>query len=858
MKLALKYKLILYVYATLPLAALWLAARANTIHAMPAFQHALTVGILTAFGLPLAAPWLPGFRWLIQRQVTRISRFCARVKQGTYIGFRLPPETEDENEIIALMRDLNWMLRIIEVREAELERRVARRTGELNQARLAAEASVQAKGAFLANISHEIRTPINAIMGMADVLLAQPDSPTAPDNLRIIAAASRNLLLMVNEILDYSKMEAGKLELEAIPFRLRDLMEGVTDTLSQQAQEKSLELVCDIDASVPQTLVGDPTRLGQIITNLTANAIRFTEAGEVVVTARFHRETLESGNLSLCVLDTGEGIPEAVLPTLFDAFTQADGSITRHHGGTGLGLAICRKLSAMMDGTLTVASTSGRGSEFTLSCPLNAPYESSEAFLYGVDMKPRCLVVEDNRSARRVLSGFLDDFDFPHDLAGSVREAVEALTQARGAYRLLLADVTLPPGEGALLIRHLQAMEEGNRPGVILLSPLNHRDAAWHRGLDIAGHVVKPVKQSALYNAIVSALAPVSAPEAPSETSGEAVHRQRVLVVEDNPFNRKVAEEILGAARFQVRCTANGQEALDLLGKNSFDLVLADMQMPGMDGCELTETIRSSEGLRDLPVVMLTADADPGTRRAAMASGASGFLTKPVAPGELLRVLEGQLIADARDVSQEDVNPDERPGFEALAAALGGDPTRAAELVMDFVEAFGKSPATIADTLAGETPDEAQALLHTLKGAAANLYCRELAEAASAMETAVKRGQFEEAGGGVATLERCLADLAREGDCLVSTGGHPEGAEPHRGLPLESLRELEALITTRNIMARAKAQALLEPLSHAGFRAQAEQLVACLRKYNFKDAKGLLTQIFAAGSATYPKAITGE
>jgi len=418
MKLALKYKFILYVYATLPLAAVWLAARTSSIHVLPAFQHALTVGLLTAFGLPLVAPWLPGFHWLVKRQVTRISRFCQRVKTGDYTGFRLPPEAEDENEIVALMRDLNWMVRIIEVREAELERRVEKRTEELNQARLAAEASGQAKGAFLANISHEIRTPINAIMGMADVLLTQPDSPRAKENLRIIASASRTLLTMVNEILDYSKMDAGKLELEAVPFRLRDLMEGVTDTLSQQAQEKSLELVCDIDATVPQTLVGDPVRLGQIITNLTANAIRFTEAGEVVVTARFQRETLETGTLSLGVRDTGEGIPDEVLPTLFDAFTQADGSTTRHHGGTGLGLAICRKLSALMDGALTVASTQGRGSEFTLTCPLKAPYETSEGFLYGAGTKPRCLLLEDNDSARRVLSGYLDDFEFPYDWQG--------------------------------------------------------------------------------------------------------------------------------------------------------------------------------------------------------------------------------------------------------------------------------------------------------------------------------------------------------------------------------------------------------------------------------------------------------
>jgi len=860
MKLALKYKLILYVYATLPLVVLWTAAQTNNIHAIPAFQHALTIGFLTAFALPLAAPWLPGYRWLIHRQLTRISRFCAGVKKGRYTGFRLSPETEEENEITGLMRDLNWMVRIIEVREAELERRVARRTDELNLARLAAEASVRAKGEFLANISHEIRTPINAIMGMAEILLAHPDSPTAPENLRIIAAASKNLLTLVNEILDYSKMEAGKLKLEAIPFRLRDLMEGVSDTLSQQAQEKTLELVCDIDASVPQTLIGDPTRLGQIITNLTANAIRFTDAGEVLITARFDRETLEKGALTLCVIDTGEGIPPDLLSTLFDAFTQADGSTTRRHGGTGLGLAICRKLSAMMHGDLVVASAEGRGSEFTLTCPLVIPCVNVDPPLYKAPMKPRCLLIDDNPAARRVLSGFLDDFGFPYDASGSVREAMEALDRPGSGYRLLLADVTLPPEEGGLLIHHLRAMPEDDRPGVILLSPLNNRDTAWHQGLDITGHVVKPVKQSALYNAIVSALAPVSDSESPSENSGKdmASRRHRVLVVEDNPFNQRVVVEILGAAHFQVQCADHGDEALGLLERTSFDLVLVDMQMPGMDGCELTKTIRATEGLGSLPVVMLTADTDPETRKAAMESGASGFLTKPVAPRDLLRALTGHLPSDSPQRACPETTPDGSDFFERLVTALGGNRRLSTELLTGFVDTFKETPAAIRQALAADTPDEAGRLLHTLKGAAANLYCHGLAESVGAMESALKAGRCTEAMAGVSDLERCLRVLADEAERLALNVSAPDEPTSSTDLSGPGLDELEALITKRNIKARTKALDLQQALCLAGFRPQAEQLVDCLRKYNFKGALGLLSQIRTESPSVCPKRCKGE
>lgn len=763
--------------------------------------------------------------------------------------FRLPPEIEEENEITALMRDLNWMVRVIEVRESELERRVARRTDELNQARLVAEASVQAKGEFLANISHEIRTPINAIMGMAEVLVIQPESPSAGENLRIIAAASKSLLTLVNEILDYSKMEAGKMKLEAVPFRLRDIMEGVTDTLSQLAQEKRIELVCDMDASVPQTLIGDPTRLGQIITNLTANAIRFTDAGEVLITARFSRETLGKGELSLCVSDTGEGIPPDLLPILFDAFTQADSSTTRQYGGTGLGLAICQKLSVMMHGVLSVASVQGQGSEFTLTCPLALPCISTDPPQYKGIHKPRCLLVDDNPTARRVLSGFLDDFGFPYGAEGTVAGAVDVLACPGAGYRLLLVDVTLPPGEVALLIRHLQAMQETDRPRVILLSPLNNRDTEWHRSLDIAGHAVKPVKQSALYNVIVSALAPDPAP--PREISGgetAVAAGPRVLVVEDNPFNQKVATEILGAAQFQVQCVDNGHGALDLLTHTPFDLVLVDMQMPGMDGCQVTEAIRATQGLEFLPVVMLTADADPETRRAAMAAGASGFLTKPVDPRELLRVLAGHLSA-----SRCVLFPGQAPGsghfIDQLATALGGKRTLAMELLKGFIDTFKETPAGIRQALDADAPEEAMRLLHTLKGAAATLYCHGLAKGAGTMELALKAGRCDEARAGVFSLDQRMYALGCEASSL-SQGAAEAGADLLTDDLLGSgLGELEVLITKRNITARAKALELKQSLCLAGFEPQAEQLVACLRKYNFKDALGLLSQMRTAGSS---------
>ena len=838
MKVAQKYKLILFFYTLFPLGALVLSAKQSNLFSSPDFQHALVVGILTAIAVAFAAPYTPSFRWLIAKQIHQIYAFFDDLRRGRHAHFKLPPESDEENELTRLMRELNGMLHLIETRESDLERRVEARTHELDLARREAEASNQAKEAFLANISHEIRTPINAIMGMSQLLLAHPDAPSAKENLRIITAASRNLLSLVNEVLDYSKLKAEKLTLEHIPFRLRDLMESVTDTLSQQAQEKQLEMVCDFDNSVPRTLIGDPTRLAQIITNLTANAIRFTERGEVVIRAHFQKETFQKGRLTLEVTDTGTGISKEAMPTLFDAFTQADGSITRRHGGTGLGLAICQKLCALMEGTISATSTLGEGSRFTVTCPMEIPCDMANAPDFSEPIAPRCLLVEDNETAKRVISGFLDDFGFPHASAATSEQTLAYLSQE--SWDILLLDATLPPQERQSIAQGYLSMDEKSRPALLVLPPLNSTTESWHASLPIAGHVTKPVKQSALYNALVSTLAP---PENPaSERPPETPFHQRILVVEDNHFNRRVASETLQNAGFQVICCENGPAALARLSQERFDLALVDMQMPEMNGTSLTQAIRSMPDLAHLPVVILTADTHHEIRREALEAGASGFLTKPVSAEALLHTLGAHLKSSREPALPKEASPSIAP----LMAETGIDHATAESLRREFLTEFRPMLAEISKALDQRQKDKANTIrmIHTFKGAAANIRCSAMAETAAQMEAMVRSNQFSDARTLLPHLGSHMNEL--EASLPFERAGIIEEEEkPHspQGDLDEALAELTEFVASRNVAARTLATTLQPVLDRAGFGSQAEKLLVCLRKYDFKGAKQQLTLI---------------
>src|SRR5216117_1340106 len=638
----------------------------------------------------------------------------------------------------------------VTARLAVSEEAAKRAEAVMRDARDLAERVARARSAFLANMSHEIRTPMNAVLGFVELILDTELSTEQRRALELVRSSSEALLMILNDILDYSKIEAEHLELESIPFDVSKVVHATASLLAVRAREKHLELLAEVSADVPRAVRGDPTRLRQVLMNLIGNAIKFTEQGEIVISVNA-AATDGTAKVTFGVRDTGIGIAAEHVASVFKEFTQADSTMTRRYGGTGLGLAISQRLVRLMGGELTVKSEVGRGSEFSfsLALPVETASPTRTTALAALGGR-RMLIVDDNQTNRRILREMLAAEGINVDEASTAAEGLAALRRVR--YDIAILDVQMPDMDGFQLATAVRGEKKIKRTNLLMLTSAGQRgDGERCRELGIRGYLTKPMSRSDLLEALGTVLA--GSPEEAGtpdvvtrHTIAESRATLRVLLAEDNPVNQQVAVAMLVKRGHEVHVSSNGREAVEAVNGRDYDVVLMDIQMPEMDGFEATHAIRALPKGKDLPIIGLTAHALSGERERCLSHGMTDYLAKPFKAHELFALVEGtaEPKAAAAPPPEPLAPPVDLEGFRTTLREAGAEQALYSIVDTYVRQAPDRLAALAAAAATGAGPDMAKAA-HVFRGSSATIGARGLAELLERVETSARAGDIQTA-----------------------------------------------------------------------------------------------------------------